>query len=62
MTPNLFAHLIESNNNWRVVRIPRQHKPPEEQEPLFIGDTASRWEGDTLVVETVSLDERTWVK
>jgi hypothetical protein len=61
MTPRLFVHLIESNNNWRVVRIPRQHKPKDEQEPLFMGDTASRWEGDTLVLETISLDERTWI-
>jgi hypothetical protein len=62
MKPNLFVHLIESNNNWRVVRIPRQHKPKEDQEPLYMGDTASRWEGDTLVLDTVSLDERTWIQ
>jgi hypothetical protein len=62
MTPSLFVHLIESNNNWRAVRIPRQHRPPEEQEPLFMGDTASRWDGDTLVLETISLDERTWIQ
>lgn len=62
MTPRLFVHLIESNNNWRVVRIPRQHKPKDEQEPLFMGDTASRWDGDALVLETISLDERTWIQ
>jgi hypothetical protein len=60
MKPNIFVHLIESNNNWRVVRIPRQHKPKEDQEPLYLGDTASRWEGDTLVLDTISLDERNW--
>jgi hypothetical protein len=62
MKPNLFVHLIESNNNWRVVRIPRQHKPKEDQEPLFMGDTASRWEGDTLVLETISFDTRPWIQ
>ena len=62
MKPNLFVHLIESNNNWRVVRIPRPHKPTEEQEPLYMGDTASRWEGDTLVLETISLDTDTWIQ
>jgi hypothetical protein len=62
MKPNLFVHLIESNNNWRVVRIPRQHKPEDEQEPLYMGDTASRWEGDTLVLETISFDTRAWIQ
>jgi hypothetical protein len=62
MKPNLFVHLIESNNNWRVVRIPRQHRPKDEQEILYMGDTASRWEGDTLVLETVSLDPRAWIQ
>ena len=60
MKPNLFVHLIESNNNWRVVRLNRQHKPKVEQEPLYMGDTASRWEGDTLVLDTISIDERNW--
>ena len=62
MTPTLFIHLIESNNNWRTVRIGRPHRPKEEQEPLFMGDTATRWEGDTFVMETISLDERTWIQ
>ena len=62
MKPDLFVHLIESNNNWRVVRMGRPHKPKEEQEPLYMGDTAAKWEGDTLVLDTVSLDERTWIQ
>jgi hypothetical protein len=60
MKPNLFVHLIESNNNWRVVRIPGQHKPEEDREQLYMGDTASRWEGDTLVLDTISIDGRNW--
>ena len=62
MKPNQLIHLIESNNNWRVVRIPNKHKPAEEQEPLYMGDTATRWEGDTLVMETVSFDTRPWIQ
>jgi len=52
------VHLIESNNNWRVVPLPRQHAPKEDQEPLYMGDTASRWDGDMLVLDTVSIIER----
>jgi hypothetical protein len=61
MKPNLFVHLIESNNNWRVVRLDRKsHKPEDEREPLFMGDSIARWEGDTLVIDTISLDGRNW--
>ena len=62
MKPNLFVHLIESNNNWRVVRIPSKHKPADQQERLYNGDTATRWDGDTLVMETISLDTRPWIQ
>jgi hypothetical protein len=62
MKPDLFIHLIESNNNWRVVRLPGRHKPAEEQETLYMGDTATRWEGDTFVMETISLDTRPWIQ
>ncbi|MGE3841214.1 MAG: hypothetical protein AB7I50_06475 [Vicinamibacterales bacterium] len=62
MKPDLFVHLIESNNNWRVVRIPNKHKPADEQEILYMGDTATRWEGDTFVMETISLDPSAWIQ
>jgi hypothetical protein len=61
--PGLFVHLIENNNRWRVVHTDgRSHKPKEEQEPLFNGDMVGRWEGDTLVIDTISIDERTWIR
>jgi hypothetical protein len=60
--PGLFIHLIENNNNWRVVHTDgRPHKPKDELEPLFNGDQTARWDGDTLVIDTVSLDERTLI-
>jgi hypothetical protein len=62
MKPGLFVHLIENNNNWNVVHTDgRPHKPREEREPLFNGDQTAHWEGDTLVIDTVSLDERTLI-
>ncbi|MBM3819448.1 MAG: hypothetical protein FJW14_10615 [Acidimicrobiia bacterium] len=62
MKPTMFVHLIESNNNWRAVPLPKAHKPADEQEPLYMGDTATRWEGDTLVLETISFDTRPWIQ
>jgi len=61
--PGLFVHLIENNNRWRVVHTDgRPHKPKEELEPLFNGDMVGRWEGDTLVIDSISIDTRTWIR
>ena len=58
MKPGLFVHLIENNNNWSVVHTDgRPHKAKDDLEPLFNGDQTAHWEGDTLVIDTVSIDE-----
>ena len=60
--PGYFIHLAEADNSWRVVHTDgRPHKPPEEREPLYNGDQTARWDGDTLVIDSVSIDERTWI-
>ena len=61
--PGLFVHLIENNNRWRVVHTDgRPHKSKEDQEPLFNGDMVGRWEGDTLIIDSISIDTRTWIR
>jgi hypothetical protein len=58
-TPGLFIQLDELNNNWRVVHTDgRAHNP--EPDPSFNGDEVGHWEGDTLVIDVISIDERTW--
>jgi hypothetical protein len=58
-TPGLFIQLDELNNDWRVVHTDgRAHNP--EPDPSFNGDEVGHWEGDTLVIDVVGLDERTW--
>jgi len=37
----------------------REH--PEEADPNWLGHSTGRWEGDTLVVDTVGLNEFTWL-
>jgi hypothetical protein len=62
MKPGLYVHLIESDNAWSVVHTDgRPHKKPEDLEPLYNGDQTAHWEGDTLVIDTISIDERTWI-
>ena len=36
----------------------RGHRPPW---PSYLGDAIARWEGDTLVVETLNFNEDTWL-
>jgi hypothetical protein len=60
--PGYFVHLAEADNSWRVVHTDgRPHTPADELEPLYNGDQTARWEGDTLVIDTISIDERTWI-
>jgi len=58
-TPGLFIQLDELNNNWRVVHTDgRPHS--EDLDPSFNGDDVGHWDGDTLVIDVIGIDERTW--
>lgn len=37
----------------------RQH--PKDLNPSWLGDSIGHWEGDTLVVDTVGLNDKTWI-
>ena len=58
-TPGTLVQLTELNHDWRVVSIDggAHSKDPD---PKFNGESVARWDGDTLVIDTVGLDERTW--
>jgi hypothetical protein len=34
---------------------------PKDLDPTWMGDSIGKWEGDTLVVDTVGLTDRTWL-
>jgi hypothetical protein len=36
-------------------------KLPEKPDPRWMGYSVGRWEGDTFVVETIGMDDRTWL-
>jgi hypothetical protein len=52
--PGLIVILFEFMRLWRTIPLDgRTH--PARMEPAFLGDSTGTWEGDTLVVDTVSL-------
>jgi hypothetical protein len=59
-TPGMFLQLIEVDNDWRLVYTDKRPHP-EYPDPLFNGNSSAWWEGDTLVIDTIAIDERTWV-
>lgn len=56
-TPDFIAILLEEGWEFRAIYMNGKH--PEELLPSFMGHSIGRWEGKTLVIETVSLREET---
>jgi hypothetical protein len=50
--------LTEMVHDARIVRMNAEHAPPTIRK--WMGDSIGRWEGDTLVVDTVGFNERFW--
>jgi hypothetical protein len=45
---------------WRIIWMDgRSH--PRDPNPTYLGDAIGHWEGDTLVVDTVGFNARTWL-
>ena len=58
--PDMVTFLYEYMHNFRVIYTDgRRH--PEGWEPALMGHSVGRWEGDTLVIETINLTDRTWL-
>src|SRR5215831_16117234 len=59
-TPSLIVVLDEANPTRQIFLDGRGH--PRDVNPSFMGHSVGRWEGDTLVVDTVGLNDRTWAE
>ncbi len=47
---------------WREIFMDgRQHPPANELNPTYFGHSVGKWERDTLVIDTVGYNERTWL-
>src|SRR5258706_768359 len=59
-TPAVKAILFENQHTFRIIHTDgRNH--PKDVDPTWFGDSIGTWEGDTLVVDTVGLNDRTWL-
>jgi hypothetical protein len=59
-TPGLVVLLFESYHSYR--QIFTDGRPlPKERDPAWFGYSVGKWEGDALVVNTVGLNENTWL-
>jgi hypothetical protein len=53
-TPKKIA-ILKENGGWSRIYLNRGHLPADELYPMFYGDSIGHWEGNTLVVDTISL-------
>ena len=59
-TPTYVAMLFEYQRIFRLIYIDgREHH--KAAGPTFMGDSIGHWEGETLVIETTDLNDRTWL-
>ena len=58
-TPGRITFLHEVAHNVRRIYLDRPHPAPLTQ--TFLGDSIAHWEGDTLVVDTVGLNDKTFI-
>jgi hypothetical protein len=59
-TPDLLLFLYESRTIYRQVFLDGRPLPRNAQ-PAWMGYSVGRWEGDTLVVETIRQNGQTWL-
>jgi hypothetical protein len=56
----LIVMLFESYHSFRQIFI--DGRPlPQDLDPAWFGYSVGKWEGDTLVVDTVGINEKTWL-
>jgi hypothetical protein len=60
-TPNLLLIIYESNYGLRQVFLDGRPLPNNDPQPWWYGYSTGRWEGDTLVVETIGLRDGGWL-
>lgn len=58
-TPTQIVMLYEYMNVFRVIPLNAPH--PDDILPSHMGHSVGRWDGDTLVVDTIGFNDKTWL-
>jgi hypothetical protein len=56
-TPGQMTWVHEVNRNQRWIYLNEQH--PAKLKPTYLGHSVAHWEGDTLVIDTIALNDKT---
>jgi hypothetical protein len=59
-SPKMITILYEYMGMFRNIPINAKH--PDDVVPTYMGDSVGHWEGDTLVVDVVGFNDRTWLQ
>jgi len=60
--PKMITFLFEYQTIYRMVYMDGRPHPAEIMDyPEFMGHSVGHWEGDTLVIDTVGINERSWL-
>jgi hypothetical protein len=59
---DMISFLFEYQTLWRVVYMDgRPHPADISDYPDFMGHSIGKWEGETLVIDTIGINERSWL-
>ncbi|MGP0075933.1 MAG: hypothetical protein ACLPWF_28785 [Bryobacteraceae bacterium] len=60
-SPRLMVILYESDGTHRQIYTDGRELPKEFEQPAWLGYSAGKWVGDTLVVESAGFNDKTWL-
>lgn len=58
-TKDQVLFLYEAFHAFRIAPFNKSH--PDDIEPGFMGDSVAKWDGDTLVLDVVGFNDKTWL-
>ena len=60
MIPGRIFQFFETQSEWRTIWMNRDH--PKKLDPTYMGDSVGKWDGDTLVIDTIGFNGKTEIE